>query len=232
MSTQQYLNHIITTITIILDKHAPLRTIAIRTTNKPKHPLSEVAVKAKRWRRKTEKRYFQTFSVEDKLVYDKAKIAAKNAIINSRIEFLQAEVNSSNNPRVKWRNLNKLLHRNSNNNHNMSDNDNKALAHTFNYFIEKITTIHKCITNRLQTNSFPDINLSHLRHNTQNILHTFDEVTPSEINKLIQTSCKKSSPVDPFPNHVLINSSDQLSVVLTKLINLSFRDGFFHPHLK
>ena len=56
---------------------------------------------------------------------------------------------------------------------------------------------------------------------------TFKDTTTIEIHNIIKNSCHKTSPLDPFPNQVLINCIGIMSTAISQLINLSFHEGHF-----
>ena len=56
---------------------------------------------------------------------------------------------------------------------------------------------------------------------------TFDPVTPDYVRKLIVNSPNKSCASDPVPTSILKDCVDVLLPVVTTMINLSLKDGFF-----
>ena len=147
-------------------------------------------------------------------------------IHQSRVKSIQEEIDSNNNPRHTWRILNKLLHRNIQ--QHFPDDKCQTLANSFNhFFINKIQGIHDNIKLQLSSNDFSHENQNRLRPNLNNIITTFSDVTPLEIHHIITHTCHKSSPLDSFPHHVLINCVDTISIAIAQLTNLSFKEGHF-----
>jgi len=230
LTADQYLQHINNITIHSLDKYAPIKTKVSRKSENTHHKISNEAAKAKRLRRKMEKKYFKNKNPSNKIAYDNAKKVAREAIINSRISNINEEIISSKNPRCLWRNLNKLLHRHTNQ-QIISDNKCKELVHSFNnFFIDKINNIHQNINNLISSQSSPLQTFQH-RTNTKDILASFHSTTPSEIKQIIINSCNKSSPLDPFPHQVFLYCNS-LSIALSQLINMSFEEGHFPSSLK
>jgi len=224
-STDQYADHINNTIIQLLDKHAPIRTKTARQSNHFHLKTSNEAKAAKRLRRKKEKTYFDNPTAVNKSAYDLAKKEASTAILQSRVNAIKDEISSSNNSRCLWRNLNKLLHRHE---QQHMDNDNNMANNFSKHFTDKIDTIHHNITTQLSLPQRQHSQYMHIhRPNNCTLLSTFIPATPSEIRKIINHTCNKTSPLDSFPHLVLKNCATILSIAISQLTNLSFQEGHF-----
>ena len=140
----------------------------------------------------------------------------------TRVHAIQNELKSSANLRAFWKNLNHLLHRQKQD--NFTNEDSTAIAQSFNtYFVDKIKHIHLKIESFNNSQQFIFLH----RSNLGPTISSFNEVTSSDISSIIKQSCKKTSPIDPFPQKIFINCIEPLSITITNLINLSLKERYF-----
>ena len=65
------------------------------------------------------------------------------------------------------------------------------------------------------------------RSNSNSIISCFDAITPFDVKKIMKKSCKRTSPLDPFPHQVFNHCTKPFSTAIAKLINMSFQEGHF-----
>ena len=130
------------TLSSLLDKHAPLKTKTIRA--KPPNPWFTPALsKLKSARRHLEKIWLRTRSSRDLNLFHSATNTYYSAIIQAKKVFNSSLISSSSsNPRKLWNTINNLLHRKSAT-QLPSNIDFKSLPHMFaTFFSDKVIKLH------------------------------------------------------------------------------------------
>ncbi|XP_071508445.1 uncharacterized protein [Diadema antillarum] len=110
-----------------------------------------------------------------------------------------------------------------------SDNDpNESLADRFSdFFTDKIDDLVKSFQ------KLPSDNLSHISfQSTQHCFHAFSPIVRSQVQKVIRESRSTSSRRDPIPTWLLKNCVNELTPVITSIVNASLKDGHFPDSLK
>ena len=103
--------------------------------------------------------------------------------------------------------------------------DSFTLANDFGrFFIKKITDIRTKLDSCVSAASLRDDDKPSV---VGPLFTTFDPVTPDYVRKLIVNSPNKSCASDPVPTTILKDCVDVLLPVVTTMINLSLKDGFF-----
>ena len=159
--------------------------------------------------------------IDDKSAYDEAKNKARSLIMQARIESIKNELENSKNPQMLCKKLNSLLYRHKRQHSN--DDDCAAIVRSFNsFFLEKVEIAHNnkesCLNNYKLTTS---LNNS-FKSNSNSIISSFDAITPSDVEKIMKKSCKRTSPLDPFPHQAFNYCTKPLSTAIVKLINMFF----------
>ena len=109
----EYVRQYNDSISTVLDKLAPLKTVTNRRGKKNNTWLSEDAKKAKRKRRRLERRWCRTKSERDRVAYRESCRTANTLIMDSRKNFYAELIsNASDNMRSLWRTVNGILHPN------------------------------------------------------------------------------------------------------------------------
>ena len=131
---------------------------------------------------------------------------------------------SEGNSKKLWTELKKILHRTPVS--VLPDHvSEKSLADSFSdFFISKISRIRDLFKDVPPSVDLPDI--------PPKSFDDFNAVTESEIRKFILASPTKSCQLDPWPTFLVKDYVDILLPSVTKLINLSLRDGTFPSRFK
>ena len=216
-------------LSLLLNKHAPLKTVVRRKSIRNNYVLSHEALEAKRKCRRLERKFRRLGTAAAKHSFKTAKLAAKMTILRSRADFLKEELsNSTHNPRFLWRTAHKLLHSNPPNYY--SDSKCKELVDSFsNFFSRKISQLHQSIAASLSSQApihYPN------RHNYGESLSFFSDTNTAEILKLIHSLPNKTSPLDPVPISIIKKLSSIFCPILVRLANLSFQEGTFPDTFK
>ena len=153
--------------------------------------------------------------------YHKFIAAAKKSFYAS---FVQS---TSSKPRVLWKTINNILHRNANR-FLPTSSPLAALPQLFaTYFSVKISKLHF----NLQTK--PSFTPAHsLPPSRPPLLHSFTPATLLEIYNLLSQSSDSYCDLDPVPTTVLKNISNAISSTILSIVNLSITTGTYPSTLK
>ena len=215
------------TLTTLLDKHAPLKTKTIRA--KPPNPwFTPALAKLKYARRHLEKIWLRTKSSHNLKLLHTATNTYHSAIIHAKQVFNSSLISSSSsNPRKLWNSINKLLHRKPVS-QLPSTIDSKSLPHIFaTFFSNKVLKLHSALKSHF-TNTSPHTEPSHVPPN----LTFFSPVTREEILKLISQSSNTFCDLDPIPTSILKQCLPTLLPTITNIVNLSLSTGVFPKQFK
>jgi hypothetical protein len=223
---EAYLDHFNSTLTSILDKHAPLKTFTCSNrTNKPYFSQTIRLEKAKR--AKLETRYRRTRSPIDQQNYKtQAHYVAKLITSARRSYFKSLIANSAKNPKELWATLDLLLSRSSPKTlpHSLSPS---MLASDFvKFFGDKITQL----TSAFPTPSTPFIEPTPTL--PPPLLANFTLASPDEVRSTILSSSDASCTLDVIPTFLLKSCLDTLLDPITSLVNLSLTEGIFPTAFK
>lgn len=206
-----------TTLQSVLDKHAPLCTKSIIV--RPHAPwFSEEIREAKQDRRKRERLYRRTeLTVHLDAFRQQCKVV--NVLIASAKEtYYSAKISECKGDAKQLFKLTKGLLGEQGDNKLPAHSSQLDLADKFNdFFIAKIATIREAITS---TVSAPGA-YTPPETFTGERLENFELTTPEEIHRLISRLPSKSCPLDPMPTGLLKQCSQQLSPVISNIINKS-----------
>ena len=204
----------------ILDRHAPLISKVVNTSNRPPWMDSEY-VDARKNRRQLYKKWVREKDVEKKDEY-RTNFTEQRAAVDvmahdKRRVYCQDTIKSANNSRELFKVFNYLI-----------DTDKKSplpytedfasLASRFNnYFVEKIENI------RMMFNTTSNIQ----REPTNFIskLESFQLVSADDIFKLIKASTIKTAASDPIPAFLLKSCVHLMVPAIVHLINMSLQSG-------
>jgi len=208
------------------------RALKSRTRRVGRHDcrwLSADAREAKRCCRRRERRYRKTHSSADKLAFQAARDAARDAITQSRSDAIRQRFDDvTGNSAATWRAVRDVLHRD----HRpvYSDSQCQKLSCGFSqYFTDKLERIHQSIATSLQ--QFTESDYCGRRH-TGPMLSQLSPTTADEVRKVLTTTCLKSSPTDVLPSTLLRSSVDVFAPVIAHMTNLSFRECQFPAAFK
>ena len=210
-----------TTLSSILDKHAPL--ITKRRTIRAKASWFNNDIKRAKCERRIAERKWRSSRSDSDYVDFKAK---KNHVIflmnNARSEFYTAFINkNSDNQRKLFQATARLLKPSTSVSLSQCDDD-KILANNFgNYFISKLTKTHSFLDGHCTDQPvFPD-------EQTDHKFSSFNIIGEGTVQDLITKAPSKSCILDPIPANLLKNCSFILLPILPRIVNTSLQTGCF-----
>lgn len=220
-----YMETFRTTLTALLDKHAPLKTTSCKSI--PDKPFITPEIKAQKAKRsRLETVYRKTRTPESHNKYkEQARLVAK-LITKARRHFYSALVTQqAHKPRKLWNTLNTLLSR------TVPPSLPSALAPSslatnfLNFFGDKITQLQASLPHGLiPLHAPPPV--------TPLILSHFDLATEAEVKAAILGSSNATCPLDFIPTAVLKSCLDALLPPITTLINLCLKESTFPSGFK
>ena len=212
----------------IVDKHAPEKTRVV--TIRPDAPwYNSKLSEEKRLKRKYERKYNRSQLAIDRELYCHQRDRYNNLLNTTKQDYFKNKVESATSTKELFKVCNNLLNR-TNENVLPSHNCGTELANRFvNYFGDKIKSIRQDLENSSNT---PDY--------TTNVASDFDGVPlekfrivhQDEVRKIITSSPSKSCALDPIPTSILKLCLDELTPVLTLIVNTSLKFADFSPKLK
>ena len=212
----------------ITDKHAPEKTkeVIIR----PDSPwYNSTLAKEKRLRRKYEHKYKRTNLAIDKELYCAQRDKYNCLLKTSKQEYYRSKIESADTTKELFKICNNLLSR---------DKVNTLPTHTcatelanrfVNYFGDKI----KLIRQELEQTSSSLSDAKNVIDDFHGVpLSEFRIVTQEDVRKIISSSPSKSCSLDPIPTSVLKLCTDELTPILTLIVNTSLECADFSVELK
>jgi len=215
------------TLTSLIDIHAPLKTKTIRA--KPINKWYTPALSAlKAARRHLEKLWLRTRSPHHLKLLRTATNKYHSAIIAAKKRFNASLIaSSSSNPRKLWNSINTLLERKPSP-LLPSLASSQSLSQMFaTFFSDKILKLHSALKSS-STVSSPHTPPK----NTPTILSSFSLVSEDEVSRIISHSSNSFSDLDPIPTSLLKQCLSALLPTLTNIINLSLVSGTFPDQFK
>ena len=202
----------------LLDIHAPVKT---KQLIKPAPSwITDEYRTAKCMRRQFERAWRRDKSPENRSRL-RRQINRCNHILNRNKGCFYRDLVSENcgDSKRLWHALNRTLSR-SNSTVLPSFDDEKSLANRFgSFFIDKIKKIRDTFKYTRSQVLHPD--------NEPPTFCSFQAVTETEVLKFIKESPSKTCSLDPCPTHIVKQCIDILLPSLTKLVNLSLKNGIF-----
>ena len=211
----------------LLDKYAPSKQcdIVIRHNT----PWFNQDIKAaKVLRRKIEKKY-RTLG----LLVDLSQYRQQRNIVNALVEvskqtYYMDQISAASDQKQLQKVFDKLLH----NDHKISPlptiYKGPELAEKFaDFFCNKISSIRDSITSTITANETSD-----LQPSIPDPLMHFQSISDSDTLKLLQKSASKSCNLDPIPTWLLKDMKDDITPILTRLVNQSLSSGCFPSAFK
>ena len=207
------------TLTNILDKHAPLIT---KTIQSPKsNPWFSPGLKVlKKIRRNLERRWKSLPTAANLSALRTASNSYHKAILAAKkLYHTQLITANSPNPRQLWKTINTLLHRSPVPSlPNLSSISSIAQQFTT-FFSDKVTKLRATISPVNQSPHFPQPPV------TPPSFLQFRPTDPDEITKLILQSPTKQCELDPIPTSILKQAISVLAPVISRIVNLSLSSG-------
>lgn len=220
-----------TTLTNLMDKHAPLQEKVIRL--QPQAPwFNESIQKAKQDRRRAERKYKKS-----KLVVDYQIIKEKHCIVQemcatAKQRYYSEKINNNNgDSKTLFQIANTLLHKQKNTSLPSHTSPAKLADRFASYFTEKIDNIRKDLSN---------INDPIRQHSPSGLttgpekkpLEVFQEVEEDAVSKLIISGNSKSCCLDPIPTKILKQVLPTVTPTITSIINKSLMQSHMPISLK
>ncbi len=218
-----------TTVSQVLDKHAPVETI--ERTCRPRQPWYNSEIHdARRLRRKYERKWRKSKLDVDRQLYVDQRELVNNMTDKAKQDYYKNELDGADSKSV-FKTVNKLLNKNKKVlpvHSNASD-----LANEFgSFFANKVAKIYDGIESDLGTYVVSDCvhvdDSSILCHNLVN----FDLVSEDDIMKYVMKTPAKSCLLDPIPTWYLKQNATLFVPVLTDIVNFSLSTGKFPDQLK
>ena len=213
-----YVRNLNSSVSEVLDKHAPVITKQITIVDKAPWFDKEYR-NLRKLRRRAERKLRKSRKLIDKLQFKQlCKEATTLAIMKKREHFSKCIVNDNNNPRTLYQLVNKELDRKQSNPIPDFTEDISELASTFNtFFTDKIEKIRSSLGNE------PSPKLDEFRSNQY--LDSLEPATEDEIRAILKDSGIKCSPSDLLPQKLLQENLDRLMPTILNLVNMSLREG-------
>ena len=218
-----------TTLSQVLDHHAPLRTKKVRARPKIPWYTSEIA-EAKRGRRKAERRWRRTRSLEDLLPFKKLKNHVTYLSTRAKRAFYSDFVNDNSEDQRKLFRATRSLLLPRNELCFPEYTDNSILANDIGrFFGRKIAKIRAELD---ACTLHPGAVTEDKVFTGDRKLDHFNTYTVEDMRRLVSRSSKKSCQLDPMPTNLIVGMSDALLSVITNVVNSSLSLGHFPSDLK
>ena len=218
-----------TTLSTLLDKHAPIIT---KSGSHSKNPWYNSYLQAFRsFRRRLERSYKRTRDPELLSALKSATNRYHQLLATAKKTIYSSLVHSrSSNPRLLWKTIIQLLHRNS---PSQLPNSlpSSSIAESFcSFFSGKIATLRlslQSLLSKTTINSPTDTPSDAPPSTPQSSLSVFQPTSESEVSHLLQSLPNKQCELDPIPTSLLKDCASILVPIITKIINLSLSTGNF-----
>ena len=214
------------TLSSLLDKHAPLKSKTI--SQKPNNPWYTPALHSlKSTCRRLRRIWSSTRSATDLSNLRSATNLYHASILKTKRSYYQSLISSSqSDPKKLWHTVNNLLLR-----HNdpvlPSTNNSSDLCNKFSsFFSDKINSLRSKIN--INPSDFPPHSTPPI---TPPLLSEFTPATTNEISKLMSSSNNSTCDLDPIPTSILKKCSVLLPTI-TNIVNLSLATGLFPDKFK
>lgn len=212
-----------TTLSILLDKHAPLTTKTIKESNPW---FTSDLKKLKAACRRAERKWRRTHSSVWKTVSNLQYKMYRAGIANAKQRYYSSAVANAVNSKNLWKTVNGLLHRSPT--HSLPSLPAESLPKQFSsHFSEKITNLRSSITN--ESNSTP--HFPRPTHSNDEF-SVFTPATTGEITKVVLESPDKQCDLDPIPTSLLKKCIHLLAPIITMIINRSLSTATFPQSFK
>ena len=214
-SVSECVHHYDHTLHNLIDIHAPARNKTILP--RPRAPWFTYDLSLeKRKKRRLERRYRNTGTTEDALLFKEQSARYCQLLSTSRETFYNSKiVENAGDQKALFSVVNKLLHRKSETQLPAYDNQNELTNRFANFFINKIRNI------RCELGDALPYKESEISTATSCELTVFSAVTTSDIQSLINKSNNKCCSLDPIPTWLFKNCLPSLLPIVTNIVNQS-----------
>ena len=223
-----YLCQFNSTLSTLLDKHAPLKSITCQSKIRKPFITDEI-LKAKSIRSRLETIWRNQKSDENKQNFKtQAKIVNRLITKSRRNYYRELITNCTNQPKKLWSAIDSLLSRNTPP-VLPSYNSPSLLACSFlKFFGDKISMLCSKFPNIPVSDDF----LHPIPSEPPKILTEFTPASHEEVRAAIISSSNATCSLDVIPTRLLKSCLDSLIIPITTIINLSLTEGNFHPFFK
>ena len=214
------------TLTNIINKHAPLITRPQRNQSNPWYNQTLRSLKS--GCRRAERIWAKTRSSVSKLILHHQVKIYHSAIKHAKQAYYANIIDkSSKNTKSLWKTVNTLLHKKTT--ATLPSTSPSALPSVFStFFADKIIKLRSAIQGSRSSRT-PDLPQPLSKPKD---LKSFDPCTIDEIRKLIIDSPDKHCQLDPIPTFLLKQCIDVLAPVITRIVNLSLLSSSFPDDFK
>ena len=226
-SLDAFVSQFHSTLSTLLDKHAPAKRITC-SSNKSKPFITKEIRQAKSLRSKLESKFRKNKTSANKELFKQQTKVVNKLISQSRKSYYRnLIVTCADQPKKLWAALDSLLSRKLPS-YLPSHTSAVELASAFlDFFNDKISKLCLSLPNSSQFQS-PHIPLVV----SPPTLSVFTPATNEEVRRLILSSSNATCSLDVIPTHLLKSCIDCLVSPITTLINLSLSEGKFPDQLK
>jgi hypothetical protein len=228
ISVETYLHLFDHTLTSLLDKHVPLKSVTC-PSREQKPYITPHIINEKRQRSKLETIYRRRKTTENLLNYKaQAQLVAKLITQGKRTYFKKLVTDCETQPKKLWSTLQTLLSRSTPPILPNSISSSNLAKRFITFFDQKVVKLCASISK---------IQLVSSTHQTKTSppppsLSAFSPATPEEIRNIVLTSSNASCLLDSIPTFLLKSCLDSLLNPITTVINKALQDGFFPTTFK
>ncbi len=211
------------TLTGLADKYAPLQSKEMAVRQMQPWFNNDIKV-AKQLRRKLERKHKRTDSLSDSVAFKKQKNKVNFLLRDAQTNYFSNLIQQNGSNQKTLFRVSKTLFGQKKESPLPSHDSVQALANDFSdFFITKIRNIMDYLDGLQPDSPVQSEQPKPVCHP----LMEFTPVTEAEVKKLILSSASKTCDLDPIPTDILKQCLDMLLPVITKMINLSLRLGYF-----
>ena len=222
--TEAVANQYHTTLSQILDKHAPLitRTFKVR----PNVPwYSHEITGAKRERRRRERRWRRTRLASDLSLFKKQRRLVCQMLEKAKTTYYHNKITEcGHDSRSLFRLMDSLLGREQEKHLPSMDSAMDTAGAFSSYFDEKIHKIRVNLDEQTANSVFGRAEEAGTPTYSSNLV-TFKVATEKEVSEVIKKSATETYALNPIPTQILKKHVSSLVPVITKLVNLSMETG-------
>ena len=210
-----------------MDRHAPVKSKLI--TNRSLAPwFSDDLRVSKVNRRKAERLWKRTRSIEHRDILRKAKLEVNNLVSSLKRNYYRSKIDSSKSSKALFSVVGELLHTKSEPVLPESKSDFELASCFTEFFCTKVRNIRAGFPSQVDQEIISDIK-------TDGLISALDHFKPASVEEILEviSNCSKSTcDLDPIPTTLLKDCDDQLSPVVTNIVNSSFSSNIFPSSLK
>ena len=216
-----------TTLSAVLDLHAPLKTKTVKVRTKVPWYSKDIAV-AKRQRRKAERTWRRTGLTEDLARFKKMKNHVTYICNKARKRFYTEFFEDNDGDQKKLFNATKALLKPKDDLCFPDHLNNTSLANDIGFFFyNKIENIRRELDVVEIDQEEREKVIADSVFTAEKKLEKFEVLSHDDVFQLIKRSTKNSCSLDPMPTSLVIQSIDELLPVITCMVNSSLSSGYF-----